>query len=260
LALLRVREPKPKPFASHWQKEFAAGIAHVARTAQLRQVVLAGVISTSVFGFAESIMYALAGTGLHKSANFVGVLVAVQGAGAIIGGPTAAPLIRRLGGRRVMSFALLTAATGALLELPPLLPPVIAGLALLGMAIPWVVVALISLAQRLTPNELQGRVFSAVDTLTTAPQTASIALGAALIAATGYQPLLVAMAAGMSAAAAYLFTRPEQRRDPVAGETTASKTRLPQTEPFASPDADHLPTLDVRSDPSSPLRRSITSP
>jgi MFS family permease len=188
-----------------------AGIVHIAQTIELRQAVVAGALSTTVFGFIETITYAVAGSGLHQPAAFVGVLVTVQGAGAVIGGPIAARLVRALGEGRLMALGLFTAATGALLELPPLLEPVIAGFVLIGISIPWLVVALISLTQRVTPNHLQGRAYSAVDTLITAPQTASIAFGAGLISTTGYRPLLIAMAAVMAAAGIYLLTRREQR-------------------------------------------------
>jgi MFS family permease len=211
LLLLRTREPAPPPLTRRLRKELMGGIVHVARTIELRQAVVAGALSTTVFGFIETITYAVADAGLHERAAFVGVLVTVQGAGALVGGLTAARLVRALGEGRVIALALFTAATGALLELPPLLAPVIAGFVLIGTAIPWIVVALISLTQRVTPNHLQGRAYSAVDTLITAPQTASIALGAGLISMTGYRPLLVAMAAVMSAAAIYLLTRREQR-------------------------------------------------
>jgi hypothetical protein len=48
--------------------------------------------------------------------------------------------------------------------------------------------------------------------LVTTPQTISIALGAGLIALTGYRALLIAMAGIMSLAAGYLLTRTERRR------------------------------------------------
>jgi len=214
LLILRVREPAPRPMALRWRAELSAGLRHVHRTIQLRQVVIAGAICTTVFGFAETITYAVAGDGLHRRAAFVGVLVAIQGAGAIVGAPTAAPLVRRTGEGRLIGIALLVAGLAALCEMPPLLAPVVVGFVLFGMAIPWLVVAVISLAQRLTPSDLQGRVYSAVDTLVTTPQAISIALGAGLIAVTGYRTLLLAMAAVMGLAAAYLLTRPEQRVDP----------------------------------------------
>ena len=48
--------------------------------------------------------------------------------------------------------------------------------------------------QTRTPPELQGRVYSAADTLIGVPQTISIALGALLITVVGYRLLIVVMA------------------------------------------------------------------
>jgi hypothetical protein len=106
-----------------------------------------------------------------------------------------------------MGVALLLTAAGALLEIPPFLPAVIAGVIVFGAAVPWLVVALISIAQRLSPPQLQGRVFAAAETLISTPQTISIALGAALIGLTGYRVLLVAIAAVTALDAGYLLTR-----------------------------------------------------
>jgi MFS family permease len=211
LLALRISEAAPMPMVSRWREELTAGVRHVYRTVALRHVVIAGALSTTVFGFIETITYAIA-SHLHHRPAFVGVLVAIQGLGAIVGGPTAAYLVRRIGEQTLIAVALLTAGAGALLQIPPLLGPVIVGYILLGAAIPWLVVALISLTQRLTPNALQGRAFATVDALITVPQTLSIALGAALIAITGYQPLLLAMAVVMSLAAAYLLTRRDEPR------------------------------------------------
>ncbi|HEX4258160.1 MAG TPA: hypothetical protein VH089_23950 [Streptosporangiaceae bacterium] len=85
---------------------------------------------------------------------------------------------------------MLVAAAAALLEMPPFLPSVVAGVILFGVSVPWLVVGF------------------------TTPQTISIAAGAALIGVTGYRPLLAALAAVVTLAAAYLLTRPEQRRAP----------------------------------------------
>jgi MFS family permease len=217
LLVLRVREPAPRPVAGRWAAQLSAGARHIWRTVELRHVIAAGAITTTVFGFGETISYAIAGNGLHRPAAFVGVLAAVQGAGAVAGGLSAAPLVRRLGEGRLIGIAMLVAATGALLEIPPLLPPVLAGDIVFGAAIPWLVVGLISLAQRVTPPQLQGRVYAATETLISTPQTISIALGAALITVAGYQFLLLAMAAIMALAACYLLTRPEQRKAATGG-------------------------------------------
>src|ERR1700761_1587295 len=116
--------------------------------------------------------------------------------------------------------------------MPPVLPSVLAGVVLFGVSIPWLVVGFTTLLQRLTPPDLQGRVYAAADTLVTTPQTVSIAGGAGLIGVTGYQPLLAALAVVVALAAAYLLTRPEQRqlepgqpprgRAPPAGGVTSS--------------------------------------
>ena len=212
LLALRVREPAPQPRRSHWRAELTAGLRYLARTPALRHLIIAAAGAMTVFGFTETVLYAVGGTGLHRPAAFVGVLVAVQGAGAVVGGPTAAPLVRRIGEGRLVGLAMGLAGVAALLEIPPFLPPVLAGVVLFGVAVPWLVVGFTTLLQRLTPPDLQGRVYAAADTLVTTPQTVSIAVGAGLISVTGYRPLLAALAVVVALAAAYLLTRPEQRQ------------------------------------------------
>jgi len=215
LALLRLREPRPQPSGGRWRAEVLAGFRYLAVTPVLRQLVIAGACMLTVFGFSETIVFAIVGQGLHRPPAFVGVLIAIQGAGAILGGPTDAPLIRRIGESWLVGVAMLVAAAGAALCIPPALPAVIAGLVLLGMAIPWLVIAFMTLLQRRTPAELQGRAYAAADALVTTPQTISIALGAALIGVAGYRTLLIAMAVVTVGAAGYLLSRPEQRRGAV---------------------------------------------
>jgi MFS family permease len=212
LLLLRVREPAPHPAEGRWASQMAAGVRHIWRVAELRQIVIAGACTTMVFGFAETTIYAIVTDGLHRPAAFVGVTSAVQGIGALAGGLTAAPLVRRVGEGRLAGLAMLIAAAGVALTILPRLPPIIVGLVLFGAGIPWLVVGLMTLAQRLTPPQLQGRVFAATELLITTPQTLSIALGAALITIVGYQVLLAAMAAVFTVTAVGVLTRPEQRR------------------------------------------------
>jgi hypothetical protein len=123
---------------------------------------------------------------------------------------------------------MLIAAAGAALEIPPLLPTVLAGSIVFGAAIPWLVVGLITLTQRLTPPELQGRVYAAAETLITTPQTLSIALGAVLITVTGYETLLLAMASITTLAATYLLTRPEQAAPAAVGPGQLLPFSLPR--------------------------------
>lgn len=73
----------------------------------------------------------------------------------------------------------------ALLEIAPTPIRVLPGVVLFGFSLPWVLVGLTTLLQRLSPPELQGRVYAAADAIITTPQTISIALGAALIGIVG---------------------------------------------------------------------------
>jgi hypothetical protein len=140
-----------------------------------------------------------------------------------------------MGEGRLAGMAMLLAAAGVALTILPRLAPVITGLVLFGAAIPWLVIALMTLAQRLTPLQLQGRVFAAAEVLITTPQTLSIALGAALITIVGYQVLLTAIAAVFAATALSVLTRPEQRRSHDA--TTPNCARSSSSPLATSPDA-----------------------
>jgi MFS family permease len=211
LLVLRVVEPIPQPVTQHWREQMIAGITHVWRTTPIRHAVIAAASAATVIGFDETIIFAVATNGLDRTPSFVGVLISIQGAGAVLGGPTAAPLIRRMGEGRLMGVALVVSAAGAALQMPPFLPSVTAGVLLIGVSFPWLVIALVTLVQRSTAPHLQGRAYSATATLITVPQTGSIAVGAALIGVTGYRPLLAIITTVSVLAAIYLLSRPEQR-------------------------------------------------
>ena len=75
-------------------------------------------------------------------------------------------------------------------------------------------VASVTLIQRRTPNELQGRVLTGFSLAESVPQTASIAIGAMLVAVVDYRLLLLAMAVGLalSGVAALLPVRHDARQ------------------------------------------------
>jgi MFS family permease len=208
---LRLRETKPSRQAVRWRAEVSAGVRHLAGTPTLRQVTVAAIFAVLGFGFSETTVFAVAGTGLHKPPAFVGVLISLQGLGAVVAGPTAAPMIRKIGERSLIAFGLFLTAAGALLETLPTPAGVLPGVVLFGFSLPWVLVGLTTLVQRQTPPELQGRVYAAADAVITTPQTISVALGAALVGVVGYRVLLVSMAASNALAGAYLIGRYRRR-------------------------------------------------
>jgi MFS family permease len=220
---LHVNEVKPVRTDHHWFDEVTAGIRHAWTTTVLRQILVACLLIIVPIGFFETISFAVVSMGLHKPPTFLGIIATVQGVGAIVGGLTAAAVMKRTNEGALFAFACLLFAAASLLLTLQWLPGVLAGALVVGACLPWVLVALFTLVQRRTPLALQGRVYSAFDTLIGLPQTISIAAGAGLIAFVDYRLLLVFSAVMGVVAAVYLLTRDEQRRMPpdVSGDPVA---------------------------------------
>jgi len=147
---------------------------------------------------------------LHRPPSFFGVLAAVQGAGSILGGFTAARILRRIGDVKLVGVGLVGFAAGDLLFLVPHLPAVVAGFFLAGVGVTWLVVAFSVAMQLRSPLALQGRVSAAANVALSVPQTISIATGAALSTVLDYRMLVVAMGFVTVLAGVWLATR----RDP----------------------------------------------
>ena len=211
LLTLHVREDKPTRVAQHFVDELLAGFRHVGATPVLRRTVIALAVACCVIGFAETAIFAVVSLELHRSASFVGVIMAAQGVGALVGGPLSAPVMRRTGERWLSGIGLLLAALGCVLFEAGSLPLVMAGAVAFGVALPPLLVGAYTLVQTRTSGELQGRAFSAFDVIATLPQTISIAVGAALITVLGYHGELTIMAVVVAFSAVILLL-------PVAGE------------------------------------------
>ena len=212
LARMQVDEPAPAPRTERPLAALAAGARHLWRVVALRQMTVACAAALLVIGFSETLTFEVAGTGLGRDAAFVGVLIAVQGIGAVAGAATAAALVRRVGEGSLAGLGMLIFSIGVTMLTSSTLAVVLGGLVLFGIGVPWIVVALFTLLQRTTPGELQGRVYSAVEVCVGVPQTVSIALGALLVAFVDYRLLLLVEAFVVAAAGAWLLTRAEQRR------------------------------------------------
>ena len=205
--LVRVVEPKPHRTDAHWRAEITAGVAHLWRTLPLRQITVATGIALLVVGFTETLVFAVVDQGLHRSASFVGVLEAAMGVGAIAGGLTAGKAVQRYGETLVAAGGLVLFAAGSALLTVPLVGVVLPGMAILGAGVPWLIVGLFTCLQRLTPNNLQGRTFSAVDVLISTPQTVSIGVGAGLIAVVDFRLMLGIMVGVVLASGVWLASR-----------------------------------------------------
>ncbi|GID90951.1 MFS transporter [Amorphoplanes digitatis] len=210
VAAVRVHEPRPEPRRGSRWAELTAGLVHVAGTAGIRRVVLAMGGALLVFGFFESIVFAVVDEGLHRPAAFLGVLATVKGAGSVAGGLLAVRIVRGLpagGEARLTVLGLGLLGLGSAVMLLPAVPAVLAGAAVVGLGIPMAIVGLFTVAQQHTPPHLQGRVAGAAGTLVTAPQVASVAVGAVLIGWVDFRVLLAVVAATVLLAAGCLAAR-----------------------------------------------------
>jgi hypothetical protein len=113
----------------------------------------------------------------------------------------------------VLLAVALACMTLAMLALTvPDLVVVLAGMAVAGLAGPWLSVSGITAFQRRTPAAVMGRVFGVLRLALTIPQVASIGIGAALITVVDYRVLLVVIAVTAAASSLLVIGRPGIRR------------------------------------------------
>lgn len=229
-------QPQKRPDDTGWAA-LVAGFVHVWRTVQLRNIVIGLAIALSVIGVFDSLLFAVIEHGLHRPPEFFGVLVSAQGAGSILGGLTAARLMRAVGPTRSVAIGLGLMAAGAAPFLTGLESLVLLGMLLVGVAIPWAFVAMATTRQRLTPNNLQGRAASATGMSLQIPQLASTGVGAALVTVVDYRVLTVIAAAVIAGSALWLYSR--HRRD-VAPDSAQAATESAAGH-LVDPPAEHEP-------------------
>ncbi|MBS2965383.1 MFS transporter [Actinocrinis puniceicyclus] len=186
----------------------AAGLRHIRSVRLLAQVTYAAAGTFAVIGLNESVIFAVVAQGLHRAPGFLGLLNAVQGAGAVIGGLTANAMLRRLGAARMAGAAIAAFTLASLGYRFPDLATVCAAEVADGVALVWLMMVFATATQQHTPSHLQGRVNAAGMMLILTPQTVSIACGAAFIGVLGYRTLLLAMTAVTAACAVPLLAWP----------------------------------------------------
>ena len=207
IALMRTPDPRPIRTTERVLAAVAAGARHVHAVVPLRQMTIACAAALLFIGFSETLTFEVVDIGLERETAFVGVLLAAQGVGAVVGAAFAGRLVRRAGEGPVAGLGMLVFSLGTTMQASSSLGVVLAGLVLFGIGVPWVLVALFTLIQRSTPAVLQGRVYSAVEVLVGVPQMVSIAAGAMLVTLVDYRLLLVLEAAVVAAAGVWLLTR-----------------------------------------------------
>ncbi|HET8603831.1 MAG TPA: MFS transporter [Marmoricola sp.] len=204
IATIRVREGVPNHETGHWLAQMGDGVRHLVGERYLKHVLVAFALMLLVIGYLEASIYALLDF-YGKPVTFVGVLVSVQGVGAIAGGLTTSWWVRRLGEPAVQVVGLgLLAASAAAIALTSTLGVVLAAMVVCGYALPMTFVAFTTLLQRRTPQRLMGRVSAAVETVMGAPQAISLAVGAGLVAVLDFHVIIGIVAVVTGLGAAYL--------------------------------------------------------
>lgn len=175
--------------------------------ARHRGPVVLAAMALAVSGFGDASGYAVVVDQMHLSSAYLGLMSASQGAGSILGGFVTGR-VKNLGAAGAAVFGL-----GVVLKSVPWLPVNLAGSVVIGVGLPWTVVAAYTAIQRGTPHDLLGRASATATTLIFGPVAAAIPLGAGSLAAIGFFPtrLVAILIIGYAAVMAWSAARPEAR-------------------------------------------------
>ena len=207
---MTLREERPEAGEHHFRRDVMAGFAHIRVTPALQHVLVGLTAALLVIGFSETLLWYVL-RAIHEPPSFFGVCSTIQGVGSIIGGVTAATVIRRLGEVRVVALGMIAFALADLALVVPSLPVVVVAGPLAGIGVAWAIVGYSTALQTRTPFAVQGRVASAADLTISTAQTVSIATGAALSTVLDWRILFVVMAGVVISSAVWMLTRRDEQ-------------------------------------------------
>ncbi|MGW2585572.1 MFS transporter [Streptomyces virginiae] len=220
-ALLRVREEQPEReriragapgFARLWE-----GGRQLWKEPAPRTLVSAGAAVMFLAGLNGAVIYAVAGDVLGHAPTYVGVLYAVQGAGSVLSGIVAGPLLRRLPERVFTAAGVALFAVGVGVRALPYDAVALAGSAAIGAGLPCVLIAALTAVQREVPGAALGRAAATANTLIFVPNALALALGAALVTFVDVRVLLPVLTVAGLATALLLVAGRAASRAGVAG-------------------------------------------
>ncbi|MFE0698703.1 MFS transporter [Streptomyces sp. NPDC058872] len=206
-ARLRVREvPPARPEVRSWRRETAEGVRLLRTSRARRRLVATGAFTMVLTGVNGAALYAVVDGGLGKPPAYVGVLYAAQGLGSILAGLLTGPLLRRVPERTlaVVDLALFSVAVGV--RALPRGATALAASVVIGLGLPWVLIAVTTAVQREAPPEAVGRMAATAHALVMASTAPAMALGAGLVAVVDVRVLLPLLApAGLGRVVALLL-------------------------------------------------------
>jgi hypothetical protein len=202
LMLRRVRDlARPPAEAKHerrFGRELTAGVRHVLANPVIRRMILASTVGFTGAGMIDVAMFSLVDQGLHRPTALIGVLTSIEGAGSVLTGLAVGLMMRRMGEYSVACIGFLLNGAGLAAASTATLAGATGGAVLIGIGLPMVLVAELTVVQRRTPAELQGRAISASEAIINTPFAIAIAVGAGLIGVVGFRPIYIGVAGGFT--------------------------------------------------------------
>ncbi|MFI7354669.1 MFS transporter [Streptomyces avidinii] len=203
-ALLRVRTEPPGRSDGTGTRGFPRvreGARELWGSPVLRPLVAGGAAVMFLAGLNGAVIYAVADDVLGHAPTYVGVLYAVQGAGSVLTGLVAGPLLRRMPERLFAAAGTALFALGIAGRALPCDAVALVCSAVIGAGLPCVLIAALTAVQREVPNAVLGRAAATANTLIFVPNALALALGAALVAFVDVRVLLpVLTVAGLAVA------------------------------------------------------------
>jgi hypothetical protein len=197
------------------------GLRHIFGTKDLRRLTIGTALVTLVVGMTEVAIFALIDEGLHRDPSFLGVISSVQGVGSIAAGLSVGIALRRIGELRTVAVAAFVAAAAMLAFGSALLVLVFVAAVALGAAIVLFNVGYVTLLQRRSALEMQGRVMSAAEAIVTIPYLFSFVIGAVMVSLVPYRTIYLIEAVGLTLAGIY-FWRPSAADPPEPADPQAA--------------------------------------
>ncbi|QCR20306.1 MFS transporter [Agrococcus sp. SGAir0287] len=190
-----------------WARQVTAGFRQLLSEPTLRLLTIVMALAFAANGLLNATVFPFVEVGTGAGPEALGPLQAVQGAGAVVGGLTAARAMRRTGERLLVAWGLALLGAGLVVGLAVLIVQpdaawmrwagMSAAQLLIGFSVPWAIVGVVTYRQRVTPPRLQGRTSAALNAAINVPQLGFLALGAALLAVIDFRILVAICAAAM---------------------------------------------------------------
>jgi len=190
------------------------GLRHIVGTKDLRRLTIGTALVTLVVGMTEVAIFALIDEGLHRAPSFLGLISSVQGVGSIAAGISVGIVLRRIGELRTVAIAAFAAAAAMLAFGSAQIVLVFVAAVALGAAVTLFNVGYVTLLQRRSALEMQGRAMSAAEAVVTLPYLLSFVIGAVIVSFVPFRTIYLIEAAGLAIAGIY-FWRPTPVDDPV---------------------------------------------